>query len=121
MLSFSRYQPFSVSYHIHSWAHSFLAVLKKIFNLCETHFNTNSDTNEMTKNPLTPVRLIPGDGELTLLPGELLKIHTASNSKGRILYRLLVSHFHGEENVVRGIPVETQMEQKLIGEEVDLS
>ena len=58
-----------------------------------------------------------------LSPGRLdnIKIHTASSSKGRILYRLLVSHFHGEENVVRGIPVETQMEQKLIGEEVDLS
>ena len=63
----------------------------------------------MTKIPLTLVRLIPGDSD------------TASNLKGRILYCLLVSHFHGEENVVRGIPVETQMEQNLIGEEVDLS
>ena len=100
--------------------HSFLAVLKKILNLCETHFNTN-ETNETTKNPLVPVRLIPGDGQLTLLPGELLKIHTASNSKGRVLYRMLIRHFHGEENIVRGVPVETQMEQKLIGKDVDLS
>ena len=86
------------------------SLLQKLNQEISSHLGNNLDDDKENRD--APMPLIPGSPGLEITPGEILRIQTTSNGRGRDMYRQLVVHFHGEGNIINGVAVPHTIHEK---------